>query len=251
MTVFVDEATLLREAVDELTLPARTRVVQDIWETKIGKDGRPVLDGNGEPLRVLTGRTHVVHAEAPPLLQQLAEAIGATIGRSGGGGVEKHARNVLDSDALYQASIIMATITDWCTSVGVRASREPVKDLRAWHAARLATNPESDILPTQQLRRWSGMIRAKLNRPESWEVKDPCPICHYTTWEDETEEGKIVERNRPILVEYWPSATDVLASGTATCRRCGAQWKGSTALRELRWEIDQAEKRRHADAETS
>lgn len=233
----------LLNAVDALTLPQHTRVVQDIWETRLQPDGRPALDSDGQPLRVPSSRTRTVNATTPALLDQLSDAIGATIGRSGGGGVEKHARNVLDSDALYQATRIMATITDWCATVHIRATRNPSHDLRAWYAARLATNPTSDDYQITTLHQWAGMIRSKLNRPDSWEATTPCPVCHYETWEDVTDDGTTVERKRPIIVEYWPSAADVLASGKATCRRCGTTWKGSTALRELRWEIDQAEKR--------
>ena len=215
--------TELLDAVDALTLPTRTKVPQ--WVTRDGVEVQTV--------------TVIEH---DPLLKQLEDAIASTIGAGAGRAmVERRALNVLDSDALYQFSVIASQVGDWCRIVGVKPTRHPTKDLRAWYAARLATQTESDDWYVNTLHGWARMIQAKLNPWASWEVTDPCPKCHASTWEDEVvdlnDRVVKVERNRPILVEY-PPGGDVLAQGRATCRRCGNEWKGSSALRELRWDID-------------
>ena len=238
--------TELLDLVDDLTKPVTIHVTQEIWETRM-RDGRPVTDDNGNPIRVHTGNTRKTKATQPALLHQLDAAIRSTMARAGGGGNAKHERNILDAEALYEAIRIVTTITDWCRSVGIRATRNPTRDLRAWYAARIATNPTTDEFHVRELTKWRGVIRAKLNRPEQLEVTAPCPQCHYSTWEDEyeREDGTTgsVERNRPVLVEYWPNARDFLSTAVGTCRRCGREWRGETALRELRWEVDAAEKR--------
>lgn len=238
----------LLAAVDALTKPITESIKQDIYETVIGPDGRPELDADNEPIRQRAG-SHTVTVTHDPPLERLAAAITSTISRQGGGGSEKHARNLLDSDALFEFMRISSTVADWCALVRIPSTRNAARDLRRWYVARLATNPESDEFYIDKLHKWERTIHAKLNTPKSWEVSDPCPRCQHSTWVDVVEingEPTEVERNRPVLVEYWPDSTDILATAKAECRRCGADWHGSTALRALRFDIDERE---HAGSE--
>lgn len=233
--------TDLLEAVDALTKPSTEKHLQDVYETEL-EDGRPKLDESGNVVRRIVGTRKVTVVNDPPLVR-LQQAITSSISRAGGGGTDKHARNLLDSDALFEFMKITSTITDWCAIVKIRATRNPAQDLRRWYAARLATNPTNDDFYIRKLDSWSALIRAKLSKPLWWEVKDPCPTCHYSTWIDiatTTDDQEIeVERNRPVVVEYWPDSVDVLATATATCRRCGKEWRGSRDLRALVYDIDQ------------
>lgn len=230
--------TELLDAVDALTKPSRERVTQEIMKTRLQPDGRPALDGNNEPIRDPKGQ-QTLTIEHPPLLQQLEDAIASTIGAGAGRSMlSKHALNVLDSDALFKFVKIRSAITDWCRIVNVRATRHAVHDLRAWHAARLATRATDDDWHIEQLRAWAGLIKAKLNPPQTWEIKDPCPICRSATWESEDEQGNPVTLPRPLIVEYHPDRDDILVTAKATCRACGHEWRGRDALRALRWDID-------------
>ncbi|MUG03543.1 hypothetical protein ECC01_21375, partial [Bacillus tequilensis] len=101
----------LLTGVDELTLPKPVRVPTDTGHTWATEDA---------------------------LLVQLQEAVSSSIRSGSGSGGAAWTRNVLDGDALYQASIITATIGDWCRMAGAAVTRDPVTDLRAWYARRLA-----------------------------------------------------------------------------------------------------------------
>lgn len=234
----------LLDAVDTLTLPQHTRVLQDVMRTKLQPDGRPAIDPEGNPIREVKG-TQLSRVTHDPLLTQLERAIATTIGAGAGRAMlERHALSVLDSDALYRFTLIATEIGEWCRLLNVQPSKHPATDLRRWYVARLATNPESDDWYIDKLRSWAGMIRGKLNPWQNWEITDPCPKCHATTWMDESEDGNgkpiVVERNRPVLVEY-PVDRDILTNSRATCRNCGHEWVGESALRELRWDIDHPE----------
>lgn len=230
----------LLTAVDTLTKPTTEHVEQDIYETVI-IEGRPKIDDNGEVVRERTGRTRKVKVESAPLLDRLQEAITSTMSRQGGGGSEKHARNIVDSDALFEFMKITAAITDWCRTVRIRATRNAAVDLRRWYVARLATNPETDEYHVHQLYKWARIIQSKLNAPRSWELDRPCPQCEATTWVDTFDENGTpvdVERNRPVMVEYWPDSLDVLNTAHALCRRCGYEWPGQHALRALSFDLE-------------
>lgn len=230
----------LLDAVDALTKPTTEQVEQDIYAT-VMVDGRPKTDDNGDLIRERTGQTRKTTVEHAPLLDRLQEAITSTMSRQGGGGSEKHARNIVDSDALFEFMKITASITDWCRIVRIRATRDAATDLRRWYAARLATNPETDDFHIHQLHKWARIIQSKLNAPRSWELKTPCPQCHAATWVDTIDDNGTeteVERNRPVIVEYWPDSLDVLNTAHALCRRCGYEWPGSFALRALAFDLD-------------
>lgn len=206
----------LLEAVDALTLPTNTRVVQE--------DGDKTV-------------TNFVHHEA--LLTQLENAISSTIGAGAGRAMTtKWALNVLDSDALYQFTIISSTIRDWCRLAGAGRHAHPTDGLRAWYTTRLPLDDDTraieDPFHLATLHKWAAIIRAKLNPSRSLEITAACPICHSETWTD--SDGSTYRH--PIKVTYHDQDPDILATAQALCRACERVWRGSHQLRELRWDVD-------------
>jgi hypothetical protein len=210
--------TELLDAVDALTKPTHTLVVQ--WVTVDGKD-----------------KAHSTRVEHDPLLQQLEEAIASTIGGGGGRSMTaKWALNVLDSDALYQFSIIDTQIRDWCRGVGVKPGPHPLGNLRAFYAAHIGRLPDEarDRVLEGILRKWAGTIRGKMNPPRTMELTAACPVCGSDTW---TDADGITYRH-PITITYQDQDADILGSARALCRACERVWRGAPELRALRWDVD-------------
>lgn len=225
--------TELLEAVDALTLETHTLVPQ--WFTHRG----PMCTSRCPKGREHSHTARVVHDS---LLHQLEAAIASTIGAGAGRAMtEKWALSVLDSGALQQFAQIESQIRDWCRMAGIEATRHPVDNLRAWYVTRLAMrddeSEEGDAAATKILRKWASTIRAKMDPPKTIELTSPCPKCHAATYED--EDGTTL--THPIRIQYRDHEADILATAWATCRACGEEWRGSAALREMRWDVDAAE----------
>lgn len=201
--------TELLEAVDELTLPRNVKIPTDNGHTWATEDA---------------------------LLVQLQEAVSSSIRSGSGAGGAAWTRNVLDSDALYQAGLITAAIGDWCVIVGIKPTRDPVKDLRSWYAARLtATDPE--VFYLGQLRKWAGQIRAMTSPPKTLEITAACPVCGQGQYTNDM--GEMV-RN-PLVMTYRPDDGNLNRSAKVMCRACEVVWSGGEAMAELRDEIDEKE----------
>ena len=171
-----------------------------------------------------------------PLLVQLQEAVSSSLRSGSGSGGAPWTRNVLDGDALHQAAVITATIGDWCRIAGAVVTRDPVTDLRAWHAKRLsARDPEAFYL--EQLRKWAGMIRAIVNPPKTLEILGACPVCKEQTYTNAT--GETV-RN-PLVMIYRPDTTNMHKAARATCRACDTVWQGDEAMEELADELKEGD----------
>lgn len=201
----------LRRAVDDLTLPTHFPVTQ-----------------------VVNGTTYKRRVEHPPLLVQLEAAIHGSM-NSGSGASSANPGEVipLDGDALYQFTIISSQIADWCRMAGAGRHPHPVDGLRAWHAATLSTltEPHWHVI---QMRQWASLIRAKLNPRRRRDLPDPCPECQATTWADEDGNSGL----RPLVVSFQPDSPDVLATASVTCRACGSEWRGITAVRAVAYELE-------------
>jgi hypothetical protein len=219
----------LLDAIDELTKPVVLHFPQ------VGDDGKWL-------------RAHTT--QLPSLLAQLEAAIHSSISGKAGGG-DPATRAVLNSDALFEFARIRSTLGDWCRIEKVRVTRDVSSDLRRWYVARL-TRETDDEFYVRELVKWAGIIRYRLEPACTWEVDAACPTCKKFTWTDtfETPEGAELEwvRNRPILVEYRLGARDILSASLGTCRACGAEWKGSSGLRSMRWDIDHAEDEEEREA---
>lgn len=186
-----------------------------------------------KPVKVLTDDGHTWATE-DPLLVQLQEAVSSSIRSGSGSGGAAWTRNVLDSDALHQAAIITSQIGDWCRMAGIKATRDPVKDLRAWYVARLtATNPETFYL--DQLRKWAGQIRGMVSRPKTIEITSPCPVCGQGDYTNDL--GETIRH--PLALTYNPDKPNMLHAAKVLCRACETVWSGGEAMGELRDELDE------------
>lgn len=198
--------TELQDAVDDLTLPRNVKVATDDGHTWATEDA---------------------------LLVQLEEAIHSTTGRSGGRSAS-HTRMILDADALMQFHRITSAIGDWCRMFGASVTRDPVKDLRAWHAASLARTDMSDFY-LRELHAWAALIRGKLTPKATMQYLRPCPECAATVYVN--DEGDTVPY--PVLIEYDPDAP--MSTVRWTCRACGEMRAGEFAQRALVYDAETRE----------
>ncbi|RZU64919.1 hypothetical protein EV379_1230 [Microterricola gilva] len=196
--------TDLLEAVEALTKPTRTKVIQD------------------------DGTVAIVVQDA--LLVQLETAIRSSMGGSTGGASLPSEGSPLDVGALFESLKITAAIGDWCRLVGVKPSRKSVPDLIDWHTAYIGRPSEADDFYISQLNGWVRMITAMFDRPREKDLPDPCPVCDAKSW---WRDG--AEYYRPLVVKYRPD--DPVGSATALCRSCETVWNA----RELAFAIEQKE----------
>lgn len=205
--------TELQDAVDELTLPRNVKVPTDDGHTWATEDA---------------------------LLVQLEQAVSSSLKSGSGSGGAAWERNVLDSNALYTASLIRSAISDWCRITGITGRREPIEGLRAWHAARLsdpAETRETDPFYIEQMRKWAAQIRVMVNPPKTVEITAPCPACGQGVYTNDM--GEVV-RN-PIQLSYRPESGSIWQDARALCRACEMVWDTEWRLRELRHDIDDRE----------
>lgn len=204
----------LRRVVDDLTLPSRTRVSQ-----------------------VIDGTTYTRRLEQDPLLLQLEAAIRGSM-RSGSGASSNLPGETIpvDGDALHRFTLITTTITDWCRMAGLPKPAHPVDGLRAWQGATLATltDPTWHVVT---LRGWVSLIRSTLNPRRRMDLPDPCPECNATSWEDDDGNSGL----RPLVLSWQPDTSDVLATAAVSCRSCGTEWRGITAVRAVAWMLEHPE----------
>lgn len=203
----------LLDLVDDLTLPRNVEVKTDDGSTWATEDA---------------------------LLVQLQDAIRSTLNSGSGSGGSPWTRNVLDSGALMQASIITSTIGDWCRMAGAPVVRDAVVDLRAWYVARLTATPsqrESDPFYIRQMRTWAGQIRTMTNPPKTVQITAPCPACGQADWTN--DQGERIPQ--PLILTYRPNNGSIWADAKALCRACDMVWEGEWRLRELRHDVDAKE----------
>lgn len=196
----------LLDVVDDLTLPRNVKVQTDDGYTWASEDA---------------------------LLVQLRQAVSSSLNSGSGSGGSPSTRNVLDSDALHKAGIITAAIGDWCYQVGVKATRDAVHDLRAWHAAYLSRD-ESPEFYIRQMRAWAGQIRGMVNPPKTVEITAPCPVCGQGEYVNDMGE-RIAN---PVVLTYRPDNGSIWSDAKALCRSCQEVWDNEWRLRELRHDID-------------
>lgn len=198
----------LLDAVDELTLPKRVKVMQD--------------DG-------------VVSVSIPPLLTQLDEAIRSSLGVSEGSATLKSATSLTNAAALMKMTQISSQVRDWLRRVGVndfRAARDTASALRVWYVAALGAGLEDSAYHIKTLQGWAAQIRGLLDPPRTLELPDECPACGASRWwdaEDPSREGRL----HPLVVSY--QREDPVAGARGMCRACGRVW----AARELAFELEQ------------
>ena len=193
----------LLDAVDALTKPTRSKVIQGDVVTVVNHD---------------------------PLLVQLEAAIRSDIGGTIAGGGLSSERNILDNDALYQAMQITSMIATWCIAAQVKPTRVPIDDLLAWFEVR----PDAGDFYTDQMVKWADFIRAKMDPTKALEVVGECPECSATVWVD----GEGIEHPRPVIVSYLPDDPFGTVQGACRVESCLAIWQGENAIRLLRAQVD-------------
>lgn len=199
----------LLDVVDELTKPKIEHVAQ--------------RSDRGEWIRTKA-------VELPPLLERMHDAVWPSGERNGGSGSSPATRSPADVSALFEYAKICAAIGSWCRIVGVKPTRDPIVDLRAWYAATLKDNsfdPAGWYL--REARRWKRLIEGHLEPPKSFEAKVACPVCNATAWGDQYSGGS----SWPIEVRYKVTDEGRTADETATCRACRTVWVGHESITEL------------------
>lgn len=207
----------LLEALEALTNPVRTKVIQD------------------GPVGQLVAGQHVATVELPPLLHQLVEAIGGSIGIGGSASLANE-RNMLDADALYKFTLINTQVTDWARMAGATITRgDPTATLRSWYVAYAASRPElaSERFYTSKMRQWATQIEDKLDPARVRELPDRCPDCRAASWFNPADK---LEYLHPLVIHYKPHGPDMVQDAKTSCRACGSTW----GVRQLAYEIEQA-----------
>jgi len=198
----------LLDAVDALTKPTRSKVIQGDTVTVVNHD---------------------------PLLRQLEDAVTSAIGNGGGGG--SATGSVINDAALQQLLIIKSQIGDWCRIVGARHDRQDaVRSLRRWYVAFLGGTGESDFY-VKALRGWAATITDLLDPPKTVPLAGACPVCKAVNWSGPDD----TQRASPVAVLY--DHADPYRSVRAVCRveSCDAEWVGADAVEELVEEMTEAE----------
>ena len=213
------KTNLLLEALDSLTLPVRSKIIQD----------GPVGTG-------LAGQ-QTVTVELPPLLQQLDDAIRGTIGIGGSGSLANE-RNMLNNDALHRFMSISSTIRDWARMVGVevKPADQPGPTLRKWYVAYTArpTGTDPERFYEHQMTGWATQIRAMFDPHRIYDLPDACPVCGATEWVND-DDG--LRYNRPLIVKFKPDGPDMIQQAEGMCRACLQVW----SVRELAYAIEHHE----------
>jgi len=211
-----DRTNALLDAVDALTKPIRSKVIQD----------GPIGSG-------LAGQKTVTIEQAP-LLTQLEDAIRATIGKGGSGSLANE-RNMLNVEALHKATIIRSQIREWAQAVNIEA-RPPDKTgdiLRRWYAAYTLrpTTLDAERFYVRQMETWSGQIEAMFDPPRIHDLPNPCPVCGASEWVNDTDG---LRYNRPLIIQFKPDGPDLIQQATGMCRACLKVW----SVRELAYAIE-------------
>lgn len=207
----------LLDAVDALTKPIRTKIIQD------------------GPVGHLVDEQHVVTVELPPLLEQLETAIRGTIGIGGSGSLANE-RNMLDADALYRLVLISNMVKEWARMVGANHVKgDAGATLRAWYIGYTAQPREldSERFYISKMQQWAKQIEEKLDPPRVRELPDRCPECRADSWWNPADKHRYLH---PLVVRYKPHGPDMIQQATASCRACEASW----GVRQLAYEIEQS-----------
>jgi len=201
------------------------------------------LDGGGE--RVLS----VMH---DPLLVQLKNSVLSSTGAGPGGGALPSERNVLNTDAMELYDTISTLIVKQYGQVtDAKPFKTPEQNLRQWYI-QFSNNVRYGKVATEVVRsklkllaELKAQIDARINPPSIIEITAPCPRCEAAYGQD--DQG--VYRHA-VIVESRINVYRSLDHTRAKCVACGAVWIHGRGMRQLRWEIDQAEQMRHAEGET-
>jgi len=208
-----DRGNPLLEAVEALTKPIRSKVMQGAVTSKV---------------------------ELPPLIVQLEQAIRGSIVGIGGSGSLANERNVLDGDALFRFMKISTTIKEWSRMAGSTITADDMgKTLTAWFLA-YTSKPvtiEQERFYVNQMEGWARAIIDKLNPKVTLLLSEQCPVCEAKTWWNSSDR---LEYTHPLISQYPQDSEDPVNDATAMCRACAQVW----TARELAYALEEVA--RHA-----
>lgn len=214
--------------VDRLTLPHKSQVILE--------------NDNGAEVK------EWIQHDA--LLVQLRDAVRSSTGAHPGAGGLASERSVIDSDALEQYDAIVGQIRRLYIQVTDSTPfRQPESNLRAWfiefrrQVEGRKVGHEIVEAKYRKLNRIASSIEAKLNPPTVLEITAPCPRCRETHATD--DDGVY---RRCVIVESRITEYRSLDHTRARCLACSATWIHGRGMRQLRYEIDQAEKGEAAES---
>ena len=200
--------------------------------------------------QVFDDGTKTVEVLHPSLISQLRRAVSSSIAKSANA-VPASERNILDADAIDKLDQIGNTARGLFQSVSsAKPFPTPEQNLRQWFIgyANLirAGKVSHENLKTKaaKVHALVRMIDDKLNPPTSIEITSPCPRCGKL-WIQSDD----ASFSRAITVQSRVAVYGSLDNATATCRGCGATWIHGQGMRQLRWEIDEAETRLHEETQ--
>ena len=203
-------AERLRRAVDDLTLPYRSLVLQS--------------DGSGGH-RVET-------VELDSRLSQLFEARYASSdsGAPTGTAPSHSQRMLVDLDAVQMYDEISAGIVRAAKDAGGTFKQGPIATLRHWYVEYMASNPaDADIFAAlRQLRSWRRRIDQKLDPPKQVTTFTPCPICGEKYAWDRDSGDQIMA----LVVQYWV-VDGAISRPRAVCRFCEAVAYGIQGIKQF------------------
>ena len=184
----------------------------------------------------------VIHAS---LIAQLRAAISSSMAHTANK-VSASERNILDADAMDKLEQIENMARKLYQSVtAAEPFPTPEQNLRQWYLGfsnlHRAGKVSRETLQARasKIRSVVSMIDDKLNPPTSIEITSPCPRCGKL-WVQTDE----LSWSRAITVQSRVAVYGSLDNATASCKACGASWIHGQGMRQLRWEIDEAETRR-------
>jgi hypothetical protein len=219
----------LLDVVDQLTLRHQSEVTVP-------------LDAGGD---------RVIKTMHDPLLDQLRESVVSSVGQGAGGGALASERNVLNTESLELYEAISKKIAAMYAEVtSAHPWKDPAKNLRQWYIQFLDLARRGKVAngvvnkKVRDLYKIKAQIENKLNPPSILEITSPCPRCESQYGTD--EQG--IYRHA-VIVESRINVYRSLDHTRARCVACGAVWVHGRGMRQLRWEIDQAETTRHADTD--
>ena len=196
--------------------------------------------------QVFDDRSATVRVKHDSLLNQLRDSVSSSMAHSANK-VSASERNILDADAMDKLEQVENMARKLYVSVtAAKPFPTAEQNLRQWFIGfsnlHRGGKISREVLDQKasRLRSVVTMIDDKLNPPESIEITSPCPRCEKL-WVKTDE----MSWSRAITVQSRVAVYGSLDNATATCRGCGATWIHGQGMRQLRWEIDESETRRH------
>jgi len=203
----------LLSAVDALTKPRHSKTVQ-----------------SNE-----AGITCVSPVELPPLLDDLNDAIYASMGGNTSGASDPATRAPVNILALQTLMRISEQVAGWARMAGVVVDKEnTTSTLRRWYVkfSQRQISGEVESMYVSQMKAWESQIINALDPPREKDLPSDCPSCGASEWWKDGERFR-----RPLVIRYRADDGDMIDNATGMCRACAQVW----SARALQYEIENVE----------